>query len=402
MAVKKILVIEDEAMLRELISDLLEAECYESITAEDGVSGLQKAREHHPDLVVCDVMLPDIDGFTILAKLREEVTTAAVPFIFLTALSDHIDIRRGMNLGADDYLTKPFERDDLLSTIHARLKKQETLEQRLDDHTPQDTVQEQDGRRLLRAIEQSEFLVYYQPQINLQTGALTGAEALIRWHDPDRGLVSPGEFIPLAEKTGAILQMDSWMLDQVCQQAIAWKSEGFPPLKLSVNLSGAQFNQADLSSDIDRVLQKNGLDPKYLSLELTESLLVRNVDAAIAKLSEFQALGIQVAVDDFGTGYASLGYLQHFPFNTLKLDRCFVQHVDRNKKNAAIVIALIQMAHGLGLDVIAEGVETQAERNFLQLHECDTMQGYLVSRPLPTSDFKDFVEAYVAPHPPTR
>ncbi|WP_204152214.1 EAL domain-containing response regulator [Leptolyngbya sp. CCY15150] len=391
MSPKKILVIEDEPMLRDLISDLLEAECYEPICAEDGISGLQMARDITPDLILCDVMLPGIDGYGILAALQQEVITAAVPFIFLTAKSERLDIRHGMALGADDYITKPFDRLDLLDTIRTRLKKQAALHQAYGNASEGSHTQIEDRDRLLKALEQDEFSLYYQPQISLQTGELVGAEALIRWHDPQRGLVPPNDFIPLAESTGVIIPIGRWVLQTVCQQAVTWQEQRMPPLKLAVNISGAQFNRPDLIPEITQVLDQTGLPPRYLSLELTESLLVQNVESTINTLNELHARGLQVSVDDFGTGYASLGYLQHFSFNTLKLDRCFVKQVNQNTKNAAIVMALIQMAHSLDLDVIAEGVETEDERDFLAMHRCDAMQGYLFSRPLPALEFAQLV-----------
>jgi EAL domain-containing protein (putative c-di-GMP-specific phosphodiesterase class I)/DNA-binding NarL/FixJ family response regulator len=394
MAPKKILVIEDEPMLRDLISDLLEAECYEPICAEDGPSGLQMARDLNPDLILCDVMLPGIDGFGILSELQREVTTAAVPFIFLTAKSDRLDIRYGMALGADDYITKPFDRVDLLSTIRTRLKKQAALHEAFGNGSSDLATQIEIRDRLLAALENSEFLLYYQPQISLQTGELVGAEALIRWQDPIRGLVPPNEFIPAAESTGAIIPISRWVLQTVCEQSLLWQRQGLPGIKLAVNISGAQFNRPDFIPDIVQVLDQTHLPIHCLSLELTESLLVQNVETAIQTLNDLHALGLQVAVDDFGTGYASLGYLQHFAFNTLKLDRCFVKDVNQNAKNAAIVMALIRMAHDLKLNVIAEGVETQDEKEFLTMHGCDAMQGYLVSRPLPAADFAKLMARY--------
>lgn len=385
---KKILVIEDEPTLRILISDLLEAESYEPVCAEDGMMGLELARSIQPDLILCDVMLPGMDGYSILDALQKDVTTASVPFIFLTALSDRLDVRRGMALGADDYITKPFDRRDLVTTIRTRLKKYESLH-----YVPQEDISHTiQGDRLLNALNRAEFVVYYQPQLHLQTQQLIGAEALLRWCDPERGLIPPTEFIPIAETTGAIIPIGLWVLQEVCQQAVRWQKQGLPPLQLAVNLSSAQFDDTQLTANIAALLKKTGLDPQYLDLELTESLLVKNVEATIHKLDELKALGLNISVDDFGTGYASLGYLQHFSFDTLKLDRCFVQDVHLNPKNAAIVMALIQMSHSLGLEVIAEGVETFSEQEFLMKNQCDAMQGFLFSRPLPVSQFEDFIK----------
>lgn len=387
---KKILVIEDEPTIRDLIADLLEAEDFISLCAQDGATGLKLAVEEQPDLILCDIMMPEMDGYSVLAALRQNLQTAALPFIFLTAKADKPDVRRGMVLGADDYITKPFGRDELLDAIHARLKKHRVQTELSSLSGTISTVSKRTIKvaRLRQAIESGEFFVEYQPQVHAVTGRVVSAEALVRWRSPELGLVSPGEFIPLAEETELIIQLGEWVLRTVCHQATTWQRQGVPISRLAVNLSSVQFKRADLPQQVQRVLNETGLSPNMLDLELTESLLIQNVEMAIAKLNEIRALGIRVSIDDFGTGYASLGYLQHFPFDILKLDQCFVRDVDSNPKNAAITIALIQMAHSLGLQVIAEGVETAAERDFLLRHNCDVMQGYLFGRSLPPSELE--------------
>jgi EAL domain-containing protein (putative c-di-GMP-specific phosphodiesterase class I)/FixJ family two-component response regulator len=390
---KKILVIEDEPTVRELIADLLEAENFISICAQDGAAGLQLAQTEGPDLILCDIMMPELDGYGVLAALRQNLSTAAVPFIFLTAKADKPDVRRGMVLGADDYITKPFGRDELLDAIHARLKKHASLSNLSRFSANVATVSKRNLKvaRLRQALENGEFFVEYQPQVLARSGQVVSAEALVRWRSPEMGLVSPDEFIPLAEETELIIDLGEWVLQTVCQQATQWQQQNMPLLRLAVNLSSVQFKQADLPQQVARVLAETGLPPNVLDLELTESLLIQNVEMAVAKLHELRDLGIRISIDDFGTGYASLGYLQHFPFDILKLDQCFVRNVDTNPKNAAITIALIQMAHGLGLQVIAEGVETEGEREFLLHHHCDMMQGYLFGRSLLPADLEALV-----------
>lgn len=390
---KKILVIEDEPTIRDLIADLLEAEDFISLCAQDGATGLKLAVEEQPDLILCDIMMPEMDGYSVLTALRQNLRTAALPFIFLTAKADKPDVRRGMVLGADDYITKPFGRDELLDAIHARLKKHRVQTELSSLSGPSSTVSRRTIKvaRLRQAIESGEFFVEYQPQVHAESGRIVSAEALVRWRSPEMGLVSPGEFIPLAEETELIIQLGEWVLTTVCHQATAWQQRGVPISRLAVNLSSVQFKRADLPQQVERVLEETGLPPNMLDLELTESLLIQNVEMAIAKLNEIRALGIRVSIDDFGTGYASLGYLQHFPFDILKLDQCFVRDVDSNPKNAAITIALIQMAHSLGLQVIAEGVETVGERDFLLRHNCDIMQGYLFGRSLPPGELEQLL-----------
>jgi EAL domain-containing protein (putative c-di-GMP-specific phosphodiesterase class I) len=215
----------------------------------------------------------------------------------------------------------------------------------------------------------------------LRTGQIVGAEALVRWQHPERGLVSPAEFIPLAEETGLIVSIDDWVLQTACQQAKDWHTAGLS-LSVAVNMSGLQFNESGLIERVLKILETTGLNPSSLELELTESALVQNPQAAIATLKELKALGIQLSLDDFGTGYSSLSYLQQFPFDTLKIDRSFVSDLTQNSKNAAIVIAIIQLAHSLNLKVIAEGVETAEQHEFLRQYQCDVIQGYWFSPPL--------------------
>lgn len=562
---KKILIIEDEPSVRENLVRLLKAEGFEVMGAENGREGIEIAISTTPDLILCDVMMPELDGYGVLQTLRSEMTTSTIPFIFLTAKASRSDLRQGMELGADDYLTKPFTRKELLGAIATRLNRQEeqakrytialkTAAEKLNRLAYYDSVTHLPNRLLLRelfnqvcvsriersfpiailalgldrfnwinnnlgysfsnlllktaanrliecvgenniiarlesdqfviilstvtnqqevvqvaksileslskpfqlgvhevfvtpslgiachgrdgqdlenlvtnaqaaqynaqkqsescyqfyngnlnassyealtleadlhhALVRREFEVYYQPKINLQTCQITGAEALIRWNHPERGLVSPAKFMPLAEKTGLIVPIGEWVLCQACQQVKEYQASGIPGVKVAVNLSARQFAQPNLRERIIEILQDTGIEPCCLELELTESTLVRDPEAAIAILSSLKQLGIQISIDDFGTGYASLSYLKQFPFDTLKIDRCFVSNVTSDPKNSAIAIAIIQMAHSLNLKVIAEGVETEAERAFLYENQCDEMQGYLFSRPLPAMAFK--------------
>ncbi len=575
---KKILIIEDEPSVRENLIKLLKAEKFEVFGAEDGLAGVQMAVEQVPDLILCDVMMPGLDGYGVLKALRENTVTMAIPFIFLTAKASRADLRQGMELGADDYLTKPFTRKELMGAIATRLNRHEeqakrftvalqTAAEQLNRLAYYDSVTNLPNRLLLRelfnqvcqtsqanqslisllalglerfhwinnnlgysfsnillktvadrllnlveqpnilarlesdqfiiilskpttqaevieiaenilktlsdpfqlgihevfvapslgitfygrdgedldqlvknaqsaqyngqrtggnsyqiyrgdlnadsyenllleaelhrALSRDEFEVYYQPKINLQTNRITGAEALIRWNHPERGLTSPAKFMPIAEKTGLIIPIGEWVFKQTCLQShLLWEqlsktsSTDQEPVKIAVNLSAKQFNQPDLKQRIIDCLQTTGLDPYHLELELTESTLVRDPEGAIAILTDLKDLGIDIAIDDFGTGYASLSYLTQFPFDTLKIDRSFVSNVTRDSKNAAIATAIIQMAHSLNLKVVAEGVETEDEKAFLHQNQCDEMQGYLFSRPLPINAFQSLLLAH--------
>ncbi len=573
---KKILVIEDEDSVRENILELLDAEGFEAISAENGRLGVDLAKAMVPDLILCDVMMPELDGFGVLAALRQEPVMESTPFIFLTAKAAKTDFRQGMELGADDYLTKPFTRAELLGAIAMRLKKQAavqdryhselqhakeqlnylihhdsltnlpnrlSLRERFKQVQPTDTNDERlvtilslgldrfnqindnlghtvgdlllkavaerikacvgsqdivarlntdqfaiilvsdrqdacpttqhekevsniaqtilknlsqtfelearelfitasigmavyprDGKEIeellnhantamiqakqqggdqyqlysatfnigsserlalqgsLRyALERNELLVYYQPQVNLQTGQIVGAEALVRWQHPERGLIPPDKFIPIAEETGLIVPIGEWVLQTACKQTQVWQTAGFPSLRIAVNLSSRQFSQIDLRHQLVQILMETGLDSKYIELELTESMLVQNTKVAIEKLNALKSLGVEIAIDDFGTGYSSLSYLQQFPFDILKIDRCFIRNIAENSNNAAIAKAIIEMAKSLNLKLVAEGVETEAELSFVCQHQCDTMQGYLFSRPLPTDEFEQLL-----------
>jgi len=248
------------------------------------------------------------------------------------------------------------------------------------------------------ALERQEFEVYYQPQRLLgypRSAAVPtlSAEALIRWSHPQQGAISPGRFIPLAEDTGLIVPIGEWILRQTCAQVKTWQQQGLPPIKVSVNLSSVQLNQPHLPQTIAQILQETGLSPQLLELELTETALMQDATAALAMLSELKALGLRIAVDDFGTGYSSLSYLKQFPIDTLKIDRCFVNGLSTDPKNQVILTAMIEMAHALGLYVVAEGVETEAELALLRDYQCDSVQGYLLGRPMASQEFSTWCEA---------
>ena len=242
---------------------------------------------------------------------------------------------------------------------------------------------------LRRALEREEFRVYYQPQIDLLSGKLAGAEALIRWQHPDLGVVSPLEFIPLLEETGLIVPVGDWILRQACQWAAAGQRHG--PLQVSVNLSGRQFRDPGLAERVTQALEMSGLKPTLLELEITESVLMQSDKNSVENLLALDRVGARLAIDDFGTGYSSLAYLKRFPIKTLKIDRTFIRDINVDQDDAAIVTAIIAMAHGLKVEVVAEGVETTQQLDFLRELGCDTIQGFLISRPLPVAEVNRFI-----------
>jgi diguanylate cyclase (GGDEF)-like protein len=244
---------------------------------------------------------------------------------------------------------------------------------------------------LRRALENEELEVYYQPQARFDTGELIGMEALVRWNHPTRGFVSPVEFIPLAEEIGLINRLGEWVLRTACNQLQTWISSGLPEMRVAVNLSVRQLLQKDFTKTVQMALQDTGLSPHLLELEITESTLMENAVDTLKALHELRAIGLRLSIDDFGTGYSSLSYLKRFPVDIIKIDRSFVQDTPDDADDAAIVTGIIALAHSLRLEVVAEGVETEAQLRFLREQTCDILQGYYLSKPMPADKFEQFI-----------
>ncbi len=253
------------------------------------------------------------------------------------------------------------------------------------------------GAELHHALERDEFVLHYQPKVDLRSGAITGVEALLRWRSPELGLVPPSKFIPVLEETGLILEVGEWVIARACRQARLWQEQGLPPLRIAVNLSPRQFQQHGLAERIRTLIDQPDFLPEYLELEITESMVMQNVERAIATLTELRRLGVHIAIDDFGTGYSSLAVLKRFPVDCLKVDRSFVRDVPNDPDDVAITRSVIALAHSMGLSVVAEGVENEAQRAFLTESDCDEMQGFLFSRPLPPADLADLLREKAAP-----
>jgi diguanylate cyclase len=573
----KILVIEDMDTLREEIIETLSFEGFETLGAADGEIGVEIAKTYLPNLIICDIMMPKLDGYETLEALRGDPVTMTIPFIFLTAKAEKIDMRLGMELGADDYLTKPFTTEELVGAIAARLQKYQNVQAQhdatiqsvqakhevdikqieanyeyiahhdpltklpnrllfrqyleaavahaqtnqstlalmfvdIDDFNiinnslghnigdllfkaiaerlrrfvpPCDTVarlhgdelaiillddselanlklaaktileiiakpysiyghqifitaclgatfypkddQDTDGliknadmamyyaksqgrntckfytsdlharsseqmaieNSLRRALDRGEFRLYYQPIVDLPSRQIVAAEALIRWQHPELGIVMPAKFIPIAESTGLILPLSAWIIRTACQQSQIWQSMGLPDISIAVNISGLHFKQDNFVDTLKEIL----LDMPHhnLEIEITENIVMQNTSDTIATLSALKAMGIQIAIDDFGTGYSSLSYLKSFPVDYLKIDKSFIQDVEIDPHDTAIIVAIIDLAHSLSLKVIAEGVETQAQLDFLEKNNCDRLQGYFFGVPLPVEQFEKLI-----------
>lgn len=567
---QKILLIGSSKLKPSTTAQMIAAAGYSVDQAETGGAGLERARLHNPNLVVCDWELNDCNGHDVLQQMRSDVQLMITPFILLSSLYDHRHLRETMQMGADDCLLRPFTDDVLVAAIAARLKHQTAIsnhylshlrlaaehlnrlsyydsltklpnhllfEQRFTQliqtsaqpiallslsldrlrqinnilgYPAGDTVLQSASHRLqaclpagtplarltgnqfaitlgnvehlaavrqlatelmdalsrpfslpghevfltasvgvamypdnskelpvllrqadaaleyakrqksnycqfyqpnmtiateyqirletwLRyALERDEFEVYYQPQLNLRTGRIEGAEALIRWHHPEAGNIPPGLFIPLAEETGLILTIGQWVLETACRQARQWQDMNLGLRHISVNLSSVQFNQGSLTQQVAEILQKSSLPANFLELEITETALIQDANAAIQTLNELKHLGIRLAVDDFGTGYSSLSYLQKLPIETLKIDNCFVRGVITDPKNQIILKSAIDMGHDLGLCIVAEGVETIEEQSLLETYQCDFAQGYLIGKPMNAQRLQAYLEQRTA------
>jgi diguanylate cyclase (GGDEF)-like protein len=247
------------------------------------------------------------------------------------------------------------------------------------------------------ALERGEFELYYQAKVDSHSGSVSGMEALLRWNHPDLGMVAPMQFIPLAEETGLIVEIGKWVLRTACAQNVAWQAMGLPPLTMAVNLSARQFSDAALLEDISSTLQATGMNPALLELEITESMLMHNIEKAMQVLTALKSKNIRLAIDDFGTGYSSLSTLKRFPLNTIKIDRSFIQDIPGDMDDRTLTKAIIAMGKSLSLTVIAEGVETKEQADFLVEHACDELQGYYFSKPVPADKFTALLQTKAMP-----
>jgi EAL domain-containing protein (putative c-di-GMP-specific phosphodiesterase class I) len=244
---------------------------------------------------------------------------------------------------------------------------------------------------LRRALRQGEFRLHYQPQIDLASGAMNGAEALVRWLDPELGIICPEQFVPVAEECGLIVPIGRWVLREACRQTRCWLDAGLHVVPVAVNISAVEFRQKGFLQGVATILEETGLEPRYLELELTESILMQDAECSTSVLEGLKAMGVQLAIDDFGTGFSSLSYLKRFPIDTLKIDRSFVRDIATDADDATIVSAVIGMGRNLNQRVIAEGVETREQLAFLRTRQCHEGQGFLFSHPLSAEDFAGFL-----------
>ena len=334
------------------------------------------------------VLLPDLGEadacIAVLAKLAEKL---AMPFDI-----EGVELSTTVSVGIAVYPDDGSDLETLLKkadTAMYRAKEAGRNTYRFFNEGMNDEAVERLAMHsdLRRALDAGQFELHYQPQIEIASGVLVGAEALLRWNHPDAGLIPPGRFIPLAEETGLIVPIGEWVLHEACREAAQWQRDGLPELVVAVNLSALQFKHGDIVHSVTRALEASGLDPTLLELELTESILIQDTETVLATVMHLKHMGVKLSIDDFGTGYSSLAYLKTFRVDKLKIDRSFICDLDSDPENAAIVRAVVHMARSLGLRTIAEGVESQQALDHLRLYRCDEAQGYLLSRPLPAAEF---------------
>ncbi len=329
----------------------------------------------------------------LLSDIKHAFEPSAVANRIIESLSNPFTIQRheyhtSASIGITVYPTDGEQADDLIKNAdiamyHAKERGKNCYEyfrESLNVAALERLVLES---KLRTALENNELTLHYQPQFDALSGEPLGLEALLRWHDPETGLITPNVFIPVAEQSGLVLPIGNWVLHEACRQARAWQKAGYRPVLISVNVSSIQFAKSDLSTTIELALKNSGLDPRYLVIEITESTIMANPSGAVETLANLKALGVGVALDDFGTGYSSLNYLRRFPIDTLKIDHSFIIDIDKNSEDEEIVSAIVAMAHALKLRVVAEGVETREQLRVVVDKECDAIQGFLFSRPLP-------------------
>ncbi|HLO87183.1 MAG TPA: EAL domain-containing protein [Nostocaceae cyanobacterium] len=342
------------------------------------------------------ILLPEINDIEEITLIQERIFAAFKPGLKIENYHLHIS----PSIGIAIYPQHGKDVDTLIRNADAALCRVK-LKGRNNYLFYHDNLSSQASELLIlenslhSALEQHQFKIYYQPQVNSSTGEITKMEALLRWQHPELGLISPTKFIPIAEETGLIIPIFEWVLKTACLQNKIWQDTlNLPSLSIAVNLSAKQFQQPNLVNNIKQILSETKLNPLSLELEITESMAMQDVDLTIKVLSELKKIGVSISIDDFGTGYSSLSYLKDFPIQALKIDKSFVHDLPHGNNLTAITTAIIALAHGLNLDVVAEGVETQEQLNVLRIMECEIMQGYLFSQPLPVEDATSMLQSF--------
>ncbi|MAP35008.1 MAG: hypothetical protein CME75_04290 [Halomonas sp.] len=356
------------------------------VRAEDTVS-----RQGGDEFIVALTGIQNAQAASVIAE--KILTVITTPFIL-----EETEIILGVSIGIACYPRDGKDSETLMRNADAAMYVAKQLgRNRYQFYAPEMNMQALDRLTLEsdlhRAIERNELFLMYQPQLSLRAGDVLGLEALVRWQNPSRGLVSPGQFIPIAENCGLIVPIGNWVLETACYQHARWVAQGLTTGTIAVNISAHQFQQTNFCERVSDVLSRTGLQPSLLELEVTEGVVMQGVEQVLYKLNALRELGVHLAIDDFGTGYSSLNYLKQFPLHRLKIDQSFTQQLLNDQQSVAITKAIIQMGHSLGLDVLAEGIETHDQAVHLQSLGCDAGQGFLYAKPLSVVDCEEYLRA---------
>jgi EAL domain-containing protein (putative c-di-GMP-specific phosphodiesterase class I)/CheY-like chemotaxis protein len=404
---RRVMVVDDEPMITLSLGELLKDDGYDVTTHESATNAIKELKKHNLDVVVTDISLGEENGIDLVSWINEN--SHNTPVILITGNPGLETAVRGLRSGAFDYISKPVTREILKPALERAISARRRTEeihrlQRILDHRhkkvrpAEQVAQDQELRDLLpHAIREGQLEVYYQPRVDARTMELRGLEALMRWKHPVLGQVSPARFIPVAERSGQILVLGHWLLHEVARQILAWKDAGHKTIPVSVNISARQFERGDIVGLVREVLESDDrLTPDMFELEITETVILTGVDETARILESLKAVGVRLALDDFGTGYSSLSYLKNFPFDCLKIDQAFIRNLENDRRDMAITRTIVELAHNLGLSVVAEGVETHAQADIIRSFGCDEIQGYLVARPQPALDITPFLSGSAA------
>jgi EAL domain-containing protein (putative c-di-GMP-specific phosphodiesterase class I)/CheY-like chemotaxis protein len=375
----RILIVDDDGEIREVLKEFLGRD-YDCVTSDSAEKALEALATQQFHLILSDIAMTPMNGIEMLPRVVNLAPDSVVVMISgQRTIEFAID---AMRAGAFDYITKPFELREVNVVVRRALDHQNSLKRfRAPEH-----AKRPHARELIDAVTRREFIVHYQPKIDIHSRALVGAEALVRWQHPDFGLRSPAEFISQAEDTGLINQIGELVLREACTRAREWQAQGLDTFRIAVNASPRQLQEKDFAQFVGRILSETQLSPESLELEVTETWLMQNLDDGVQALEQLRKMGVRIALDDFGTGYSSLSYLKRLPIDLVKLDASFVKDATTDPDDAALVMAIITLAHTLGKTVIAEGIEREDQLALLRLLRCDEGQGYLFGRPMPALD----------------
>ena len=385
----RVLIVDDDRVIGSVLHDFL-SKSYDCTTVNSAADALAALAGGSFDLIMSDISMPQMSGLEMIPHI---VTLAPESVVVMISGQRMIESAiEAMRAGAFDYITKPFE----LAQVDAVVRRALDHRERLAGLRSLATRRAADQQRLLHALDNQDFVVHYQPQVEIQSRTIVGAEALVRWEDCELGMLLPAEFIPLAEDTGLIVPIGASVLRTACAQARQWHDMGLPAFSVAVNVSPRQLQEENFVETVAKILDDVGLEPGFLEMEVTETSLMQNPEVGIKTLTELREMGVRIAIDDFGTGYCSLWYLKRLPIDSVKLDASFVKDATSDPDDAALVMAIITLAHNLRLKVIAEGIETEDQLAFLRLLRCDRGQGYLFGRPT-ASDEMTSVHSHIPP-----